>query len=639
MEQSSLPTVEQSQRNPFFFSRKFFPFFVAQFLGAYNDNLFKNILLMLIAYKLSKLASPLTALAAAIFILPFFLFSAFAGYLADTRNRASLARLYKVTELLLMAAAGVLLVRLLSILENPNLAALSFWQALQMLAPLAVILFLMGAQSTFWSPVKYAWLPQMLERKDLISGNAVIEASTYCAIVVGTICGTLFSVKWTIGVLIACSVAGLIGSLFMPGAYPPRRRGAGETSSVRSILRFALHTQLLRQAIFGITWFSAIGTFVLTQLFPLCSDVFGFPRIVLTYFLLVTTIGIGIGSYLCAKLITNRVRTVFLPISSLLVTVAFFGVAAVAHLHSPGRATLTIVLCTCCFLLFAGAGGLFVVPLNTLLQTVTPKGATARMIAGNNIVNAIGMVCISLTCTLLSLLGLNVAALFFVAGLASLLITGYICRVFPGEITRGFVRLILRLCFRVRVKGAEHMRHLPTRVIIIANHVSLLDGLLVGTFLPFRATFVMDKAWSEKWWVRPVRRFTDVLTVSAGSPRAVAAMIAGVKSGRRVVIFPEGRITVTGELSDIQPGAAFVAGRAGAALLPIRIDGAIRSRLSYMKGKIPLHLFPKITLTVSPCQTFPPPDGSDPDQLRDLQAKHLADIMRRFCQTTTGSDT
>jgi acyl-[acyl-carrier-protein]-phospholipid O-acyltransferase/long-chain-fatty-acid--[acyl-carrier-protein] ligase len=295
---------------------------------------------------------------------------------------------------------------------------------------------------------------------------------------------------------------------------------------------------------------------------------------------------------------------------------------------------LTITLCTCLFLLFASAGGLFVVPLNTLIQTVTPKGLTARIVAGNNIVNAIGMVIISLTCVALAQRGLNIAALFLVVGLVRVLVTVDCCRLFPGELTRFFVRSLLRACFRVRVNGAEHLDNLPSRVIIIVNHVSLLDGLLVGACLPFRATFVMDKAWSEKWWVRPVRWFTDVLTVNAGSPRAVAAMIAGVKAGRRIVIFPEGCITTTGELSPIQPGAAFVAGRSDAAFLPIRIDGAIRSRLSYMKGKIPLRLFPKVSLTVSPCQTLPAPENADPAQLRDIQSQHLNDIMHRFCKTS-----
>ena len=616
----------------FFLSRKFFPFFVAQFLGAYNDNLFKNVLLMLITYRLSAISSSLTALAAAIFMLPYFLFSALAGCLADTWNRASLARLYKVTELILMIVAGFLFIRLLAVLENPETVTSSFWGAVQTLTPLFTILFLMGTQSAFWSPVKYAWLPQMLERKELIPGNAVIEASTYFAIVVGTICGTLFSVKPTICVLIACSVVGLFGSLFMPSAHPPRR-SAGADGSMRSILRFALHSRLLRQTIWGITWFWAIGTFILTQLFPLCKNVFNFPPYILTYFLLITTVGIGVGSYLCTRLITDRVRTVFLPISSLLITVAFFGIAAVAHFHNPDYPKVTIALCTVFFLLFAGAGGLFVVPLNTLLQTVTPKGSTARMIAGNNIVNAIGMASISVACAILVLLGLNIAALFCITGLVSLIITGYICHLFPSELTRFFVRVLLRMFFRVRVNGAEHLDNLPSRVIIISNHVSLLDGVLVGAFLPFRATFVMDKAWSEKWWVRPVRWFTDVLTVNPGSPRAVAAMVAGVKDGRRIVIFPEGRITVTGELSAIQPGAAFVAGRADAALLPIRIDGAIHSRFSYMKGKIPIKLFPKITLTVSPCQTLPIPEGVDSAQLRDIQTESLIDIMHRFCQT------
>ena len=616
----------------FFFSRKFFPFFVAQFFGAYNDNLFKNILLMLIAYRLDAVASSLTALAAAVFILPYFLFSAFAGRLADTWDRARLACLYKVTELVLMALAGILLNRLLPVLENPATASLPFAQVVLTLAPLLVVLFLMGAQSAFWSPVKYAWLPQMLTRADLMPGNAVIEASTYFAIVVGTICGTLFPVGLTVIVLIGCAVAGLLGALFMPSARLPRRRHVTGSSTL-AILRTSLHTRLLRQTIFGITWFWAIGTFILTQIFPLCSEVFKFPPVVLTYFLLVTTVGIGVGSYLCTRLITHRVQTVYLPISSLLVTVALFGVAAVAYAHNAVTPLAAIVLCTFFFLLFAGAGGLFVVPLNTLLQTVTPKGSTARIIAGNNIVNAIGMVAISLGCAILGQLGLHVPALFLIAALASLAVTVYTCRLLPGELPRFLVRVMLRLCFRVRVDGTAHANALPPRVVVIANHVSLLDGLLLGAFLPFRATFVMDKAWSEKWWVRPVRLFVDVLTVVPGTPRSVAAMVASVKAGQRLVIFPEGRITITGELSEIQAGAAFVAGKAGAVLLPVRIDGAIRSKLSYMKGKIPRKLFPKITLTFSPCQTLPTPEAADPSRLRDLQAQHLADIMRRFCNT------
>jgi acyl-[acyl-carrier-protein]-phospholipid O-acyltransferase/long-chain-fatty-acid--[acyl-carrier-protein] ligase len=606
-----------------FFSRKFLPFFVAQFLGAYNDNLFKNILLMVMAYRLGSHASALTSLAAALFILPYFLFSAFAGRLADTYNRATLGRVYKGTELILMALAAVLLIHLEARLASATPHATTFTALLLLFSPVLAVLFLMGAQSAFWSPVKYAWLPQMLKRDELVSGNAVIEASTYAAIVIGTICGTLFSIRITIAVLLLCAAIGLLGACFMPSAK--LHTVPAKKLTTFALLRYALRTRLLKEAIAGSTWFMMLGTLTLTQIFPLCSDVFKLPPLALTYFLLITTIGIGLGSFLCSRLMGERVRLHYLPIASTTISLALLGIATLAYScdHTHSRvfilATLTILL-----LLFATSGGLFVVPLNTLLQTITPRTATARIIAGCNIVNSLGMVVLSLIASILAQHGVSVATLFLAIGLISCCVTGYLCLRQPGELPRFLARALLRLLFRVEVAGVEHFRHLPSRVVIIANHVSLLDGVLLAVFLPFRATFVIDKEWSEKIWVRPAAAFVDFLAVVAGSPRAVAATITAIRKGQRVVIFPEGRITTTGDLSPIQPGAAFIATQADAQLLPIRIEGAIDSRFSYMKGKRTLQLFPKIKLRVAPLQ--PPPAAT---LERAEQCRYIEALLRR----------
>lgn len=606
-----------------FFSRKFLPFFVAQFLGAYNDNLFKNILLMVMAYRLGSHASALTSLAAALFILPYFLFSAFAGRLADTYNRATLGRIYKVTELILMALAAVLLVHLEARLASATPHATTFTALLLLFSPVLAVLFLMGAQSAFWSPVKYAWLPQMLKRDELVSGNAVIEASTYAAIVIGTICGTLFSIRITIAVLLLCAAIGLLGACFMPSAK--LHTVPAKKLTTFALLRYALRTRLLKEAIAGSTWFMMLGTVTLTQIFPLCSEVFKLPPLALTYFLLITTIGIGLGSFICSRLMGERVRLHYLPIASTTISLALLGIAALAygcdHTHSRIfiLATLTLLL-----LLFATSGGLFVVPLNTLLQTITPRTATARIIAGCNIVNSLGMVAISLVASVLAQKGISVATLFLAIGLISCCVTGYLCLRQPGELPRFLARALLRLLFRVEVIGTEHFRCLPARVVIIANHVSLLDGVLLAVFLPFRATFVIDKTWSEKAWVRPAAAFVDFLAVVAGSPRAVAATITAIRKGQRVVIFPEGRITTTGDLSPIQPGAAFIATQANAQLLSIRIEGAINSRFSYMKGQRPVTMFPKITLRVAPLQ---PPPASTLE--RAEQCRYIEALMRR----------
>ena len=263
--------------------KRFFPLLATQFLGAFNDNLFKNTLMVFIAYKLLADAQTVNIyanLAAGIFILPYFLFSAFAGLLADKYSRSKLTRVLKIVELVLMSTAAVIFM-----FDAPNL--------------LIFMLFLMGLQSTFFGPIKYALLPQLLKSNELVAGNAYVEASTYISIILGSILGTMLPIYASVFLLILCAAAGVFSAYKIP-----------ETAGVQSDLKISFnlsrqikenislirsHTIVFR-TIIGATWFWVLGVFFLTELFPLCSKVFNTEKTVVTMFLLMILVGVGDGS-------------------------------------------------------------------------------------------------------------------------------------------------------------------------------------------------------------------------------------------------------------------------------------------------------------------------------------------------------
>ena len=396
-------------------SRRFLPLFATQFLGAFNDNLFRSAMLFLIAFRLSHgtggaIAASLTG---GVFILPFFLFSSLSGELADRVDKARVARGVKLAEVAIMAAgAGGLL-----------------WPSQ---ALLYAALFAMGTHSTVFGPVKYAILPQHLAARELVAGTALVEAGTFVAILAGQIAGGLLPTRWGAGALIAVALGGLASSLAIlpaPPLGPVPRVDRNVVRGTAAMLGAAWRDPVLRHATIGISWFFALGAVLTQQFVPLVASLGATPAVA-AYLLALFSLGVAAGSLLAGRVMRGRVtaRTVFpaaLAIAALTADLARTiarlravpgGDAGIARFVAlPGTTHLAVDLVA-----LAVAAGLYVVPLYALLQTGAEPAARARAIAANNVANAAMMVAVTILSLILLRTGFGLAGLFAALAVAGL---------------------------------------------------------------------------------------------------------------------------------------------------------------------------------------------------------------------------
>ena len=621
-------------------SKRFLPLFVTQFLGAFNDNFFKNALLIMITYKaasgLGADAAAMVNIAAGVFILPFFLFSATAGQLADKYDRAFLTRILKVVEIVLMVLAGMAV-----ILQSWYIALF--------------LLFMMGTQSAFFGPIKYALLPQHLRENELIAGNAYIEGATYLAILGGTILGGLLVMQphgeaIVAGGLIVVAVAGYLASTGIPVAAPPMPQLKVNYNFFYEtwvILRDIRRQIVVFRCVLGISWFWLIGALLLSQLPMFCKDVLHTDETVVTYFLTIFSLGIGLGSLLCNRLLRGVVQTTFVPLGALGMTVFIFDlylahrglsvpaatVGLAEFIHSPLCRRLSVDM-----LMIAVCGGIFIVPLYALMQHRADPSSMARVVAGNNIVNAVFMVAAAVAVVGALKLGYSIPHIFVGTAAINLLVGIYICRLLPDALLRSLFRGLLSFLYRVEVKNLENYQLAGERVLIIANHTSLLDGLLIAAFMPEKVTFAINTQVARKWWVRPFLSIVDAFPVDPTNPLATRALIEEIRKDCKCMIFPEGRITVTGALMKVYEGSGMIAEKSRAMVLPIRIEGAQFSKFSYLKHKLNTRWFPKITLTLLAPRRLEVDAEIKGRERRRLISRHIYDMMVEMIYHTSPID-
>src|SRR5216683_1000453 len=537
-------------------SRRFLPLFVTQFLGAVNDNLLKVGLVTLITFR--PVTDPTTtkivvAIATAIFIFPYFLFSATAGQIADRFEKAGLIRLVKLWEVGVMVLAAI---------------GFAFTGDTFVFFELAVLLFL-GIQATFFGPVKYGILPDLLGTEDLMGGNALIEAGTFLAILVGTIAGGLLILLpqgeiIVSGSLLAFAAAGWAASLFIPRgqpAAPGLRLNANIWGETVAILRFANERRDLKLSILAISWFWLVGAVFLSQFPTYAKDTLGADQQVETLFLAMFSIGIGAGAVLCGRWLRGEIS------------------ARLAPLGAVGMTLFTIDL----------------------------------FFASERVTGSDGQ--------LLNLVG------FLAVGILNAVAALVVMRLIPGVILKTLLAALFRLVYRVEVKGIENYRKAGERVVIVANHLSFLDGPLLAAFLPGRPAFAINTARAQAWWARPFLGLFDAVPIDPTKPLATKILIRAVEQGRRCVIFPEGRITVTGALMKIYEGPGMIADKAKATILPVRIDGPQFTRFSRLKGKLRLRWFPPVTITLQEPQVIALPDEIKGRKRRREIGLRLYDVM------------
>lgn len=383
--------------------RRFLPLFVTQLLGAFNDNLFKNAMVLFVVYGVfnsEEQETLFSAVATGLFILPFFLLSALAGQLADTRDKARIIRIVKFCEILIMLVGGAGLV----------LAWAGFAVHLIAIPLMMLALFAMGIHSTFFGPIKYAILPQHLESDEVLAGTGLVEAGTYIAILAGTILAGVIDVEWAaLGVVLVAAIGYWTGRKVPPA--PPEHAETGiDWHIIRSsvaLVRGTMHIPRLYLAILSISFFWTIGAVLFIQFPPLAKNILHADKSVASLFLAVFSIGIAIGSVAVNRLLKGEVSARYSPASVLVMAVfvvAFYWVCRNWGAEPAGalydiRGFLAhdrVIPLLLSLLGIAISGGMFVVPLYAFLTTTVPKDQTARTVAANNIVNSGAMVAGSL---------------------------------------------------------------------------------------------------------------------------------------------------------------------------------------------------------------------------------------------------
>ncbi len=629
-----------SNDHGFLLGRRFLPLFVTQFLGAFNDNLFKNALAVLIIFQIAggggADAEVMATVAGALFILPYFLFSATAGQVADKFDKARLIRGVKVAEIAIMglAVAGLVLGHV------PFLMA---------------VLFLMGTQSTFFGPLKYGILPQHLTDGELLAGNAWLEAGTFLAILAGTIAGALLIAAESgsmlvAGAVVTVAVAGWLASLKIPAA-PAEASGLkinwNLASETAAILRHAAGRRDVFLSILGISWFFLVGATFITQFPAYAKTVLGGNEEVFTLCLTAFSVGIGAGSILCDRLLKGEISARYVPIGALgmaafSIDLIFSNAALAAPTATAGLAAFLSdpAKLRVLFDLFmiALSGGFYIVPLYAIIQQRSDPAHRARTIAANNVLNAAFMVAGALAAAAMLSQGLTVSHVFLAVAVANVGVAIYICKLLPQELLKSIAAWFFRLLYRVEVRGWDNYREAGDKAVVVVNHVSFLDGPLLAAFLPGRPMFAVDTHIARHWWARPFLSLIEAFTLDATNPFATKALVREVGKNKKLVIFPEGRITVTGALMKVYEGPGMIADKAGARILPVRIDGAQYTHFSRTKGKLPLKLFPKIRITILPPAEIAVPEEARGRQRRRLIGDALYDVMSDMTFETQNQD-
>ncbi|MEE9322309.1 MAG: MFS transporter [Granulosicoccus sp.] len=590
--------------------QRFLPYFITQVLGAFNDNIYKNALIALVAFAAARSSTLndglIINLSAGLFILPFFLFSAFAGQLADKYEKSMLIRRIKLAEIGIMA-----------------LGAIAFFQ--QSVPMLIGILFLMGLQSTFFGPIKYAILPQHLEESELVGGNGLVELGTFMAILLGTIAGTQLIARpeadnyWPIAaVLMVVAVVGWIFSRSIPAATPSdphlELRFNPVTETVK-LVRETAGERVIFQSILGISWFWFMGATYLAQ-FPLYArEVLGGSVDVFTLLLAVFSIGIALGSILCERLSHGQVEIGLVPFGAIGLTLfgadlvfatpstpfgEALGVLEFASATGAGRVLLDIALIG----LF---GGFYIVPLYALIQKTSVPERLSRAIACNNIINALFMVASALLVLILLRFGASIAQIFLAVAVLNALVAAYIFTLVPEFLMRFLIWMLVHTLYRVRKQGLENI---PDKgpAILAVNHVSFVDALVVGGCVRRPVRFVMYYKIFQMPILNFIFRTAKAIPIAGAREdvemykQAFIDMQKALEGGDLLCIFPEGGITRDGEMQDFRPGILRVLESQPVPVIPIALQGLWGSLFSRKGGraflKLPRRLFARIGLVV-----------------------------------------
>jgi len=560
--------------------RRFAPFFWTQFLGAGNDNVYKNALVIFVAFQAATLtavsSNDLVNIAAAVFIAPFVLFSATAGQLADKYEKSRLIRFVKLFEIAIMVVG-----------------AIGFYR--RDLVLLFLALGLMGVHSTIFGPVKYAILPQTLRSDELVGGNGLIEMGTFVAILLGEIVGGLVIAIKPDGPLyagaatIAIAVAGYVVSRGIPkapSAAPDLRINWNPFTETWRNLRFAQGNRVVWLSMLGISWFWFYGATYLTQFANFTRDVLGGDEHVATMMLAIFSVGIGVGSLLCERMSGHKVEVGLVPFGSIGLSVFAIDLYFASRGLAPNSLTgvdgfLRVAAhwrIVADLILLGMFGGFYIVPLYALIQERSDPAFRSRIIAANNILNALFMVASAAIALGLLKAGCTIPQLFLATGLMNALVALYIYLLMPEFTMRFLAWLLVHTIYRVHKEGLDRI---PANggCVIVCNHVSFVDAIVIAACVRRPVRFVMDHRIFQIPLLNFLFRTMRAIPIAPAKEdrgmmeRAFEEAAKALRAGEIVGIFPEGRLTETGDLNAFRPGLQRILEQAPVPVVPMALRG------------------------------------------------------------------
>ena len=567
-------------------SKRFAPFFLTQALGAFNDNVYRNAVIVLIVFGPGAAAADTLAnVGAALFALPFFLFSPWAGEIADHGDKAVLARRIKIAEMGIMFLGG------LAVASGSVLAVMA-------------VLFLMGTQSTFFGPIKYAIIPQHLRQAELVGANGLVQMGTFVAIPLGLILGGFLAAAQPeesrpllIGAtVVALAAAGYFASRFIPAAPPTADAGRicwNPFKVVGRMWQAAAAKRSVLLSILGISWFWLLGSVVLTQMPNYGNEILNANERVTTALMATLAIGIGVGSMVCEWLSGRRVEIGLTPIGSLGLTVfaAHFALTTMSPVTPEANITQFAAAGgwgpMLDLFLMGFFGGLYVVPMYSVVQQRTRQETRARVIAFNNIFNSLFLVIGAvLSILILVVLELSIPQLFLALAAINLGVAIFIFWEVPEFVSRFMVWCLMRSLYRLRFRNLDQV---PERgaAVLVCNHVSYTDALLILGVLKRPVRFVMIKRIYDLPLLNFVFRSVSAIPITRRSDdpeiyrRAFDSLADALRSGELVCIFPEGHLTRDGQMHEFRPGVLKLLQEVPAPVVPMALQGLWGSLFSH----------------------------------------------------------
>lgn len=619
-------------------SRRFAPLFWTQLLSAFNDNFVRNMLAMLILFKLGATqAGPLITLAVGIFILPSIFLSALGGQIADAHDKALIARRLKFGEIFvqMIAAAG-------------------FWFA--SITLLYTALFGLGVIAALFGPIKYGILPDHLKTKELPAGNALVEGATFAAILLGLIVGAYAAAQpsTSLNVILQLMVVALacwLCSRYIPStgaASPGLKIEANIFASTWHMVRDLRTQKNLWNGGLAVSWFWLTGAVALSLVPVIIKERVGGGIDTTTIVNAIFAIGIAVGSIVAAIIAHGRIILLPVPIAAFLMAAFLIDLGfATAALPVAGQQIalseffssaqgIRIIIDVAGV---SAAGGLFVVPAFAAVQAWAGEDRRARVVAAVNIITSIFIVAGAAATALFQAVGISEPLLLILLGLLNLAAGVFFFRILPGNFAADFLNMIFRLVFRLEVRGMEHLENAPEKCVIALNHVSFLDAPVILSLLQRKPVFAIDWQIAQAWWVKPFLGIAKCFPMDPSKPLSTRGLINEVKEGEHLVIFPEGRLTVTGSLMKVYDGAAMIADKADAVVIPVRLEGLERTYFSRVPDQyVRRSFFPKVRVTILPPRKLEIDDELRGRKRRQAASAALYGVMANLIYETSDID-